>query len=256
MSSALSLLLLLTLASSEEASAASIPGEAGAAAEERFRRARERLVRDEVVAAGVEDPAVLAAMRRVPRHRFVPERFQSEAYADHPLPIGFGQTVSQPSLVALMTQLLEVGPESRVLEVGTGSGYQAAVLAEIAREVYTIEIVEPLARAAAELLAALGYTGVRVRAGDGSRGWPEAAPFDAIIVTCAPEQVPPALVAQLRPGGRLCIPVGPAGGAQELRLLVKREDGGLDLRSTLPVRFVPMTGGRAAPEAGGRGPER
>ena len=151
------------------------------------------------------------------------------------------------SLVARMTQFLALSPESRVLEVGTGSGYQAAVLAEIVREVYTVEIIAPLAREAAARLAALGYVKVAVRAGDGYAGWPEAAPFDAIIVTCAPDRIPPPLREQLKPGGRLCIPVGPTGGEQELRLLEKTAEGALVLRAVLPVRFVPMTGRVAAP---------
>lgn len=222
-------------------------GAAGADGADPFRAAREHLVRTEVAAAGVNDPAVLAALRRVPRHRFVPKRFLAQAYADHPLSIGHGQTISQPSLVGLMTQFLALTPDARVLEVGTGSGYQAAVLAEIVREVYTVEIVAPLAREAAARLAQLGYARVAVRAGDGYAGWPEAAPFDAIIVTCAPERVPPALRDQLKPGGKLCIPVGPAGGEQELRLLEKDADGALRLRAVLPVRFVPMTGRVATP---------
>ena len=222
-------------------------GAAGADRSDPFRAAREALVRTQVAAAGVTDPAVLAALRRVPRHLFVPERLVAQAYADHPLPIGHGQTISQPSLVGLMTQLLALSPDARVLEVGTGSGYQAAVLAEIVREVYSVEIIAPLAREAAARLAALGYTRVAVQAGDGYAGWPEAAPFDAIIVTCAPDRVPPPLRAQLKTGGRLCIPVGPAGGEQELRLLEKGADGALVLRAVLPVRFVPMTGRVTAP---------
>jgi protein-L-isoaspartate(D-aspartate) O-methyltransferase len=212
---------------------------------ESFRRARETLVDRAVVAAGVTDPAVLAAMRRVPRHAFVPRALRGEAYADHPLPIGHGQTISQPSLAALMTELLGLTPGSRVLEIGTGSGYQAAVLAEVADEVYTIEIVRPLGEEAARALQRAGYGRVHVRIGDGWEGWPEAAPFDAIIVTCAPEDIPAPLVRQLRAGGRLCLPVGPAGAVQELLLLVKRPDGTLERKSALPVRFVPMT--RAAP---------
>lgn len=228
--------------------AAAEPGGARMAdAPDPYRAAREHLVRTEVAAGGVTDPAVLAALRRVPRHLFVPERFIAQAYADHPLPIGHGQTISQPSLVGLMTQFLALGPDARVLEVGTGSGYQAAVLAEIVHEVYTVEIIGPLAREAAARLAALGYTRVAVRAGDGYAGWPEAAPFDAIIVTCAPDRIPPPLRDQLRTGGRLCIPVGPAGGEQELRLLEKTAAGDLVLRAVLPVRFVPMTGRAAAP---------
>ncbi len=227
--------------------AAESGGAAVAGGPDPFRAAREHLVQTEVAAAGVTDPAVLAALRRVPRHLFVPERLVVQAYADHPLPIGHGQTISQPSLVGLMTQFLALSPESRVLEVGTGSGYQAAVLAEIVREVYTVEIIAPLAREAAARLAALGYVKVAVRAGDGYAGWPEAAPFDAIIVTCAPDRIPPPLREQLKPGGRLCIPVGPAGGEQELRLLEKTAEGALVLRAVLPVRFVPMTGRVASP---------
>lgn len=222
-------------------------GAAGPDGSNPFRAAREHLVRTEVAGAGVTDPAVLAALRRVPRHRFVPERFLAQAYADHPLPIGHGQTISQPSLVGLMTQFLALRPDARVLEVGTGSGYQAAILAEIVREVYTVEIIVPLAQEAAARLATLGYPRVQVRAGDGYAGWPEAAPFDAILVTCAPDRVPPPLRDQLKTGGRLCIPVGPAGGEQELRLLEKTAAGDLVLRAVLPVRFVPMTGRAAAP---------
>lgn len=210
-----------------------------------FRRARDALVEREVIPAGVKGPAVLAAMRRVPRHAFVPEPLWREAYDDHPLPIGLGQTISQPSLVALMTEMLGLTPRSRVLEIGTGSSYQAAVLAEVAGEVYSIEIVRPLAEAAAQALRRSGCERVRLRIGDGWQGWPEAAPFDAIIVTCAPEEVPAPLVAQLRAGGRLCLPVGPAGATQELLLLVKSVDGTLERKASLPVRFAPMR--RAAP---------
>jgi protein-L-isoaspartate(D-aspartate) O-methyltransferase len=234
---------------SAEGPARETPG-AGAAPDESidppaFRRAREVLVARHVIAAGVSDPAVLAAMRRVPRHAFVPRALRGEAYADHPLPIGHGQTISQPSLVALMTEMLALTPTARVLEVGTGSGYQAAVLAEVAGEVYTIEIVRPLGEEATRALQRAGYGRVQVRIGDGWQGWPEAAPFDAIIVTCAPDDIPEPLIQQLQVGGRLCIPVGPAGSVQELLLLVKRSDGTLERKSALPVRFVPMT--RATP---------
>lgn len=207
------------------------------------KRERERLVSRYVEAAGVRDPAVLAAMRKVPRHLFVPREEVAEAYEDHPLPIGHEQTISQPSLVAHMTEILEVGKDATVLEIGTGSGYQAAILGEIVREVYTIEIVPPLGEAATQRLGRMGYKNVHVRVGDGYLGWPECAPFDAIIVTCAPEGVPQPLVDQLKPGGRLCIPVGPRYGTQDLYLLVKRENGTLEKKSVLPVRFVPMTGG-------------
>ncbi len=190
----------------------------------------------------VTDPKVIAAMRATPRHRFVPETWQSQAYRDQPLPIGHGQTISQPSLVAYMTQELKPQPTDRVLEIGTGSGYQAAILSQLVAEVHTIEIVAPLAERAAAVLADLGFGNVKVRAGDGHLGWPEAAPFDAILVTCAPDAVPPALVEQLREGGRMVIPVGPENGVQELYLLEKR-GGKIERRAILPVRFVPMTGG-------------
>jgi protein-L-isoaspartate(D-aspartate) O-methyltransferase len=202
-------------------------------------RARERMVAEQIEARGVNDPAVLAAMRRVPRERFVPEPMRAMAYEDRPLPVGEGQTISQPYIVGLMTELAAVRPGARVLEVGTGSGYQAAVLAELGAEVYTIEIVDPLARTAARTLAAQGYTAVHVRTGDGYEGWPEAAPFDAVIVTAAPPQVPEPLRQQLKEGGRLVVPVGE--GAQELKVIT-RTDTGFSDRTILPVRFVPMTG--------------
>ena len=207
--------------------------------------ARSRMVDDQIVARGIRDPAVLAAMRRVPRHEFVPERWREEAYADHPLPIGEEQTISQPYIVALMTELAAVGPGTRVLEVGTGSGYQAAVLAELGAEVHTIEIVAPLARRARATLERLGYGRVHVRHGDGYRGWPEAAPFAAIVVTAAPPEVPPELLAQLAPGGRLVIPVGTSD--QELQVHERTADG-IRIQRVIPVRFVPMTGdGPVAP---------
>jgi protein-L-isoaspartate(D-aspartate) O-methyltransferase len=203
---------------------------------------RQRMVREQLESPsrGITDARVLDAMRRVPRHEFVPPEFRSHAYEDRPLPIGFGQTISQPYVVAFMTEQLQPGPTDRVLEIGTGSGYQAAVLAGLVQEVFTIEIVEPLAELAAATLHQVGCTNVFVRAGDGFKGWPEAAPFDAIIVTCAPEAVPPALVDQLKDGGRMIIPVGPML-QQELVLLEKHGDQ-LDQRRVLPVRFVPMTG--------------
>src|SRR5262245_4719938 len=204
------------------------------------RTAREEMVAKQIVARGVTDPAVVRAMRVVPRHEFVPDAVRAQAYADEPLPIGHRQTISQPYIVALMTELAAVRPGDRVLEVGTGSGYQAAVLAELGAQVYSIEIVEPLARGAAATLRRLGYDRVRVRHGDGYRGWPDAAPFAAIVVTAAPPEVPPALVAQLAPGGRLVIPVGTA--EQELRVLVKTS-AGIETRTVVPVQFVPMVGG-------------
>lgn len=188
---------------------------------------------------GVSDERVLAAMRQVPRHEFVPARWQDEAYADTPLPIGHGQTISQPFIVAFMTEKLAPQPDEAVLEIGTGSGYQAAVLARLVRHVFTIEIVEPLAREAEERLGRLGVRNVTVRHGDGYQGWPEQAPFDAIIVTCAPDDIPEPLVDQLREGGRMIIPVGDR--TQELYLLEKRE-GRIRRQAVLPVRFVPMTG--------------
>jgi protein-L-isoaspartate(D-aspartate) O-methyltransferase len=205
-----------------------------------FARARERMVTETIVARGVDDTLVLSAMRRVPRHLFVPAELVSDAYADHPLPIGEGQTISQPYIVAIMTELLRLRPGDKVLEIGTGSGYQAAVLAEITKPVYSIEIVDSLARSAAERLKALGYTTVEVRSGDGYRGWPEVAPFNAIIVTAAPDHVPQPLLDQLAPGGRLVLPVGEE--SQELRRITKRQDGTLADEEIIPVRFVPMTG--------------
>jgi protein-L-isoaspartate(D-aspartate) O-methyltransferase len=205
----------------------------------RYARRRLALVNEEL-APEIRDARVLDAMRKVPRHLFVPEGAREHAYENRPLPIGEDQTISQPYIVALMTQLLELRPDSKVLEVGTGSGYQAAVLAELGADVYTIEIVEPLAKRAAAALAAVGYERVHTRIGDGYGGWPEAAPFDGILVTCAPERIPQPLRDQLAEGGRLVIPVGPTN-AQELVVVVK-EEGRLVQRAVIPVRFVPMTG--------------
>lgn len=202
-------------------------------------RARLRMVDNQIADRGVSDRNVLEAMRRIPRHRFMPQDVAHMAYEDHPVPIGYEQTISQPYIVGYMTEQLRLKPEHRVLEIGTGSGYQAAVLAEIAKEVYTIEIVEPLARHAGTLLKDLGYSNVHVRAGDGYRGWPEAAPFDAIIVTAAPDHVPPALIEQLAVGGRLVIPVG--RDYQEMTVITKT-DHGVTREETIAVRFVPMTG--------------
>ena len=202
-------------------------------------RLRDAMVRQQIEARGVHHRPTLEAMRKVPRHEFVPPGQRAGAYADHPLPIGHRQTISQPYIVAFMTEALDLEAGDRVLEVGTGSGYQAAVLAEIVEEVYTIEIVEPLARESGERLKRLGYTNVHVRAGDGYRGWPERAPFDAIIVTAAAPRIPEALKEQLASGGRLIIPVG--DDVQELRLVTRRGDR-FEEKSVLPVRFVPMTG--------------
>jgi protein-L-isoaspartate(D-aspartate) O-methyltransferase len=212
-----------------------------ASAQDESAAARRRMVDDQIAARGVRDTAVLRAVRTVPRHRFVPDSLRGRAYDDRPLPIGLGQTISQPYVVAYMTEQLALTPGSRVLEVGTGSGYQAAVLAEIAREVFTIEIVPELGRSAEARLRALGYGRVHVRIGDGYAGWPAAAPFDAIIVTAAADVVPPPLVAQLKPGGRMVLPVGPENGDQVLVLLRKSADGGGTVtRVLLPVRFVPL----------------
>ena len=212
---------------------------AGSDAESVWAKRRLELV-DRDLAPEIDDPRVLAAMRKVPRHLFVPEELREFAYENRPLPIGEDQTISQPFVVALMTHLLKLEKGSRVLEIGTGSGYQAAILAELTSEVYTIEILEPLARRAAATLAELGYDKVHVRVGDGYRGWTEAAPFDGILVTCAPEEVPAPLQEQLAEGGRMVIPVG-APGDQELVLIVK-EKGRLVRQAVIPVRFVPMTG--------------
>jgi protein-L-isoaspartate(D-aspartate) O-methyltransferase len=201
---------------------------------------RARMVETQIVARGVRDPRVLAAVRKVPRHQFVDPAQRAQAYEDHPLPIPGNQTISQPYIVALMTELLELEPSSRVLEIGTGSGYQSAVLAELAEEVFTIEIVPELARLAASRLKGLGYGNVTVREGDGYRGWPEHAPFDGIIVTAAPERIPQPLLDQLAPGGIMVIPVG--GFFQELKVFRKSADGRVTEKDILPVRFVPMTG--------------
>ncbi len=190
----------------------------------------------------VTDPLVLQAMRRVPRHMFVPEEYQDLAYRNSPLLIGYDQTISQPFIVAHMSELLELEPEHRVLEIGTGSGYQAAVLGELCDHVYTIEIVAPLGRKAEKLLKELGYSQVQVRIGNGYEGWPGAAPFDRIIVTCAPEEIPQALLDQLAPGGRMVIPVGKQFGTQYMVEVSKDKKGRITKKQHYPVRFVPMTG--------------
>ncbi|MDB4433364.1 protein-L-isoaspartate(D-aspartate) O-methyltransferase [bacterium] len=197
------------------------------------------MVREQIAGRGVRDSRVLAAMSKVPRHEFVPPELRGRAYQDRPLPIGHGQTISQPYVVAAMTEALELGGEERVLEIGTGSGYQAAVLGELCREVFTIEIVEALAERAKGDLERLGYENVEVRAGDGYGGWPERAPFDAIMVTAAPDHVPEALVEQLALGGRLVLPVGRY--VQELMLIVRTSEG-VRRERLMDVRFVPMTG--------------
>ena len=189
-------------------------------------------------------PQVRAALGKVERHRLVPPAQRALAYRNHPLPIGLGQTISQPYIVALSTDLLALRPQDVVLEVGTGSGYQAAVLAEIVSKVYSIELIEALGKEADAKLKNLGYRNIEIRIGDGYKGWPEKAPFDAILVTAAAPQVPEALVAQLKPGGRMVIPVGAFPDAQELLLLAKQADGRLERRNVLPVRFVPLVPGR------------
>ena len=184
--------------------------------------------------------AIMEAMARVPRHEFVRQGDEAAAYVNRPLPIGHGQTISQPYIVAVMTDLLDLGPADRVLEIGTGSGYQAAVLAEVAARVYTVEVIESLARSAIARLGRLGYDTVEVRAGDGNEGWPEQAPFDAIMVTAAPRAIPEPLVEQLKAGGRMVIPIGRVHWTQTLYLGVKGDDGKLKARKTLPVAFVPL----------------
>jgi len=204
-------------------------------------RTRLEMVERTIKARGVSDPSVLRAMEEVPRHLFVPADYVAQAYADHPLPIGHGQTISQPFIVALMTELLDLRPGERVLEVGTGSAYQAAVLAEIVSEVYTVEIIPALAETASQRLQDLGYVNVRTKQADGYYGWKEHAPFDAIIVTCAPDHVPQPLVNQLAPGGRLVVPIGPPGAYQNLWQYVLEPDG-LKAYNLGGVRFVPLLG--------------
>lgn len=223
------------------------PPAPGPGADEQFADARAAMVKHQIEARGVGDSVVLDAMRVVPRHRFVPPQFADEAYDDSPLPIGYGQTISQPYIVGFMTAALQLKPKDRVLEIGTGSGYQAAVLAEIVDSVYTIEILDSLGHRAESILSSLGYRNIKVRIGDGYRGWPEVAPFDAIMVTAAPDHIPQALVDQLAIGGRLILPVGDED--QRLILLTKTPNG-IQERTLLPVRFVPMTG-----EAEGRKPD-
>lgn len=222
----------------------------GAQAQDPYAREREALLQE--IAAMARDTGaetgrpvfgarVMAAMAKVPRHRFVSATYGSLAYANRPLPIGHGQTISQPYIVALMTELLDAKPGDVVLEIGTGSGYQAAVLAELVANVYSIEIIEPVGKNAQSLLQQLGYKNIETRIGDGYNGWPERSPFDAIIVTAAAPRVPPALVAQLKPGGRMVIPVGGAGDVQVLHVMVKQADGSISTQRSLPVRFVPLT---------------
>jgi protein-L-isoaspartate(D-aspartate) O-methyltransferase len=206
-----------------------------------FKAMREKMVETQIKARGVKDPRVLSAMLKVERHRFVPEEHLPSAYFDQPLPIGEGQTISQPYIVALMTELLELKGDEKVLEIGTGSGYQAAILGELAKEVYTIEIIESLASMAKKRLSELGYQNIKVKAGDGYLGWPEAGPFDAIIITAAPDHIPKPLIEQLKEGGRMVVPVGTY--TQELKKIIKRS-GKIEAADIIPVVFVPMTGER------------
>jgi protein-L-isoaspartate(D-aspartate) O-methyltransferase len=202
--------------------------------------ARETMVREQIAGRGIRDPRVIAAMRQVPRHLFMPAPERARAYDDGPVAIGQGQTISQPYIVALMTELVRPQPSDRVLEVGTGSGYQAAVLSRLVAHVYTVELEEVLARSAAAVLRELEYENVTVRTGDGYGGWPEHAPFDIVIVTAAPEQVPQALIDQLKPGGRLIVPVGPRFRVQQLQLIEKDASGATTTREVSSVMFVPL----------------
>jgi protein-L-isoaspartate(D-aspartate) O-methyltransferase len=232
--------LLSCTPSPAQGSPSPAPGDRPGADERRAERLA--MVQQQIVARGVSDPLVLAALRATPRHWFVPDTVAAHAYDDEPLPIGSDQTISQPYIVALMTELLSLQPGEKVLEIGTGSGYQAAVLSEITPHVFTIEIVPELARRAQETFDRRGYPTIRARQGDGYAGWPEHAPFDAIVVTAAPESVPPALLQQLAPNGRLVIPVGRTAQDQELLVITRHADGSTSERSVAPVRFVPMTG--------------
>ena len=216
------------------------PGALDAARQDSRAAERARMVDEQIAARGIRDTGVLAALREIPRHLFVPPDMVARAYIDSPLPIGYDQTISQPYIVALMTELARPSAGDRALEIGTGSGYQAAVLSRLVSHVYTIDIVEPLAREAGGRLKELGYANVTVRAGDGYAGWPDAAPFDIVLVTAAPTEVPPPLLAQLKPGGRLVVPVGPVGVVQELQLIEKDASGRTSTKRVAPVRFVPF----------------
>ena len=205
-----------------------------------FSATRQKMVEEQLKPHSIHDERVLAAMAKVPREEFVPENMRAQSYADSALPIGHDQTISQPFIVAYMTEQLRLQLADRVLEIGTGSGYQTAILAELVKDVYTIEIVEPLAKDASARLARLGYSNAHVKIGDGYQGWPEVAPFDAIIVTCAPDKVPQPLTQQLKEGGRMIIPVG--NGLDQQLFLLEKKDGQMAQRAILPVRFVPMAG--------------
>lgn len=210
------------------------------ASTDRLEEFRRQMVEQQIKARGVSDPRVLDALLKVPRHLFVPENQVEYAYEDTPLPIGYAQTISQPYIVAYMTEMLGLKSDDKVLEIGTGSGYQAAILAELCRDVYTIEVLAPLYERATHLLEEMGYKNIYTKVGDGFQGWPEAAPFDAIMVTAAPENIPPPLLEQLNIGGRLIIPVGDA--IQQLVLVTKKDHQTFHRKSLIPVRFVPMTG--------------
>ncbi len=232
--------LLLALLGATALACGLSPSGAGGDDEARYARQREEMVRTQMEARDINDPLVLAAMRKAPRHLFVPPNMREAAYQDSPLPIGHDQTISQPYIVALMTQLAKAAPGKKALDVGTGSGYQAAVLGEICAQVYSIEILCDLATQAEQRLSAMGYKNIKVKCGDGYAGWPEAAPFDVIIVAAAPREVPQPLIDQLAPGGRLVIPVG--GLHQELLVVEKAHDGSVRRFAAGGVRFVPMTG--------------
>ena len=213
-------------------------------AQDPFAAERARMVRTQIEERGVRNPEVLRVMRAVPRHLFIPEPMRSQAYEDHPVPVGYGQTISQPYIVGLMTELLEPNKDLTVLEIGTGSGYQAAVLSGLVKHLYSIEIVPELARSAAATLEKLGYRNVTVRHGDGYQGWPEQAPFDRIIITAAPPEIPKALLEQLKLGGKLVAPVGSSVFGQDLVVIDKALNGRLRRRSIIPVMFVPMVRGK------------
>jgi len=228
-------------ASSSPVPPSTLAGDSATSTADRWTARRERMVDSQIAGRGVDDPLVLEAMRAVPRHLFVPEDLQLDAYGDFPLPIGYGQTISQPYIVALMSEALHPAPGDRVLEIGTGSGYQAAVLAEMGMEVYSIEIIPELAEGAAASLAAAGYDSVATRMADGYWGWEEHAPFQGIMVTAAPDHLPEPLIAQLAPGGRMVIPIGPVGAVQTLWSFQKDAAGQLVGQNLGPVRFVPFT---------------